>query len=122
MKSRVFVFAGLLAAVAVFSSPIQGDPKKYKPPLPPPSYGGFLTRDSTCPVATHLLTKRCFHEPWVYVVFNRMKGVKRFENGGFVGIHGPTIDATSCSLPVVEAEDIQWRFPPLSPCPGGDPP
>jgi hypothetical protein len=118
MTSRAFVFAGLLAAVAVLSSPIQGDPQKYKL-LPPPAYGGFLTRDSTCPLATHLLTRRCYgRPPEVYVVFKRMKGVHRFENGGFVEIHAPTIDATSCSLPVVEADDIVWRYPPLSPCPG----
>lgn len=114
MKSRVLVFVVVLAAVLPDSS-VEGGRHKYKPPLPPPSYGGYLTADSTCPVATHLLTQFCVARPLVYVVFHRMKGVKRFE-GGLIQIHGPTIDSTSCSLPVVEPTDVEWRFPPPPPC------
>jgi hypothetical protein len=116
MNGRAVALAALVAVVVLLSSPVQGDPGKYKPPLPPPNYYGYLTKDSTCPVATHLLTQFCVNRPYVYAVFNRMKGVKRFENGALLVIHGPTIDTTSCSLPVVEATDIRWKLPPPPPC------
>jgi len=116
MKSRAVTLAALVAVVVLLFSPVQGVAGRYKPPLPSPNYSGYLTRDSTCPVATHLLTQFCVNRPLVYVVFNRMKGVKKFENGGLVQIHGPSIDATSCALPVVDATDIEWRFPPPPPC------
>lgn len=116
MKIRPVVFLLVLAAVLV-TFPVELEAvKKYRPsPSPYPGYFGTFTEDSSCPVATHLITRFCVERPYVYVVFKRFKGAKRFE-GGLIAIHGPVIDSTSCSLPVIEADDVVWKYPPPPPC------
>ncbi|HEV8202008.1 MAG TPA: hypothetical protein VGS03_18510 [Candidatus Polarisedimenticolia bacterium] len=82
-----------------------------------PILSGEMREDSTCPVATHILISGCLtnRAPRAYLVFNRVKGIKRFANREVV-VNGP-VDSTKCGLPLMEVRKIDFSPNPPPPCP-----
>ena len=82
-----------------------------------PILAGALQADSSCPAATHVLITGCLtnRHPSAYLVFNRVKGIKRFANQEVI-VNGP-VDSTRCGLPLMEVRKIDFspNFP--GPCP-----
>lgn len=109
MKSRAFAFVLVLAAVLL--QPVRLEANRYKPQYP--LRGGVLVEDTSCPAATHSLRGGCPAGRQIYLVFNRVKGLKRFV-GDVVLVNGP-IDTTSCPLPVMDVRKI--GFAPNAPPP-----
>jgi len=82
-----------------------------------PILAGALQADSSCPAATHVLITGCLtnRRPSAYLVFNRVKGIKRFQ-GDEVVVNGP-VDSTRCGLPLMEVRKIDFSPNPPPPCP-----
>lgn len=113
MKSRAFAFVLVLAAVLL--QPVRLEANRWGLDPTQPIYSGYLLEDSSCPGATHALFDFCTQQRSVYLVFNRMKGIKRYERG-FPLIQGPA-DTTSCSVPLIDVRKVavpRDLFPP--PC------
>ncbi|HYV19658.1 MAG TPA: hypothetical protein VFC25_11600 [Verrucomicrobiae bacterium] len=120
MRVRVLVLFAVLAAVLML--PLRVDAFRYGfDPNQPIYAGGYLQEDASCPAATHALFDWCTRQRRLYVVFNHMKGVKRYMKG-YPIFQGPA-DTTSCSLPLIDVRRIAMPedlFPP--PCDPGGPP
>ncbi|HYV19656.1 MAG TPA: hypothetical protein VFC25_11590 [Verrucomicrobiae bacterium] len=82
-----------------------------------PILAGQLREDSSCPAATHVLITGCLtnRHPGAYLVFNRVKGIKRFANDEVI-VNGP-VDSTKCGLPLMEVHKIDFSPNPPPPCP-----
>jgi len=113
MTSRRIAFVLVLAAVLLCLQPASVEALRYKPIYP--LRGGQLVEDSTCPAATHVLRDLCSNAPRTYLVFNRVKGLKRFI-GQDVIVNGP-IETTSCSLPLLDVRKIGFAPSLPPPCP-----
>src|SRR5262245_23844349 len=112
MKSRAFAFVLVLAAVLL--QPVRLDAFKWGLDPTQPFYAGYLREDSSCPAATHALFDICTNRRMVYLVFNHMKGIKRYMNGIPV-IQGPA-DTTSCSVPLIDVKKVAMPDVPPPPC------
>jgi hypothetical protein len=120
MRNRIVVL--VIALAAILLQPARLDAFRYGfDPTQPIYGGGYLQEDTSCSAATHALFDWCTRQKKAYVVFNHMKGVKRYMKG-YPIFQGPA-DTTSCSLPLIDVRRIampQDLFPP--PCdPGGQP-
>jgi len=119
---RNAIVVPVLALAAVLLQPARLDAFKYGFDPNQPIYGGgYLQEDNSCPAATHALFDWCTRQKKAYVVFNHMKGVKRYMKG-YPVFQGP-VDTTFCPLPLVDVRRIampQDLFPP--PCDPGGPP
>ena len=102
MRNRVFVLILAFAAVLVQPEHLDAAPLGFDPTQP--IYSGYLVEDSTCPASTHALLDVCTRQRQVYLVFNHMKAVKRYEKG-IPLLQGPA-DTTSCSQPLIDVRRI----------------
>ena len=117
MRNRVLAFVVFVALTAVLLQPVRLDASRFGFDPTQPIYAGYLVEDSSCPAATHALKDYCTQRTQVYLVFNRMKAIKRYEKG-FPILQGPA-DTTSCSLPLISVQKIiAPRDVPPPPCGG----
>jgi hypothetical protein len=112
MRNRVLAFV-VVALAAVLLQPVRLDAFRYGFDPTQPIYGGYLQEDATCPAATHVLIDVCTQQKRYYLVFNHMKGVKKYLKGTTI-LQGP-VDTTACSLPLVDVRRIH-EGPPPPPC------
>ena len=112
MKSRALAVS-LAAATFVLFAPSRIQADKFKPIYPLRT--GLLLEDSSCPGATHSLRGGCPEGRTIYLVFPRVKGLKRF-TGDVVVVNGPIV-TTSCALPVMKVRQIGFAPQAPPPCP-----
>lgn len=112
MERRILAVALVVAALAlVRPAPVEAN--RFKPIYP--LRVGILLEDSTCPPATHVLLDPCpGHARQTYLVFNRMKGIKRFL-GDIVNVNGP-IESSVCGLPLLDVRKIDFAANVPGPC------
>jgi hypothetical protein len=117
MKRRVLAVALVVCTLSLLASPPLEAQHYNRYDTNFPILAGQLREDSTCPAATHVLITGCLtnRHPSAYLVFNRVKGIKRFANDEVV-VNGP-VDSTKCSLPLMEVHKIDFSPNPPPPCP-----
>jgi hypothetical protein len=116
MSRRVLAVALVVTAITLGSPAIEAQ-HYHRYDTTYPILAGALREDSTCPAATHVLITGCLtnRAPSAYLVFNRVKGIKRFANQEVV-VNGP-VDSTKCSLPLMEVRKIDFAPNAPPPCP-----